>query len=123
MGSSSPQLKTAIITGGCSGIVCRKLLLPLSSKPLACALADISQGLAEVKHLLDKSSPRWRVVVADINDSGYETIKADLDPERHLFVKTDVASWESNAALFAKAYEWSNQRIDFFHGTLWSNLC
>ena len=37
-----------------------------------------------------------------------------LDPDRHIFVETDVASWESQASLFVKAYEWSGQRVDFF---------
>lgn len=89
---ASNSTKTAIVTGACSGI-----------------------GLAVTRHLLSKSLPQWRVVLADINSQAYDAIKSTLDPSRHLYVQTDVTSWESNASLFAQAYDWSNERIDFFH--------
>jgi 15-hydroxyprostaglandin dehydrogenase (NAD) len=89
-------MKTAIVTGGCSGI-----------------------GLALVHHLLGKQDQKWRVVIADIRQDAYEAISSTLDKERTLFVHTDVANWDDNANLFKKAYEWetkgtSNKRIDFF---------
>lgn len=90
MGSfSSPQSKHAIVTGGASGI-----------------------GLNLVKHLLEK--PDWRVVVADIRAEAWEGVKSSVDNERVVFVQTDVTSWESQLALFKRAYEWSDERIDFF---------
>jgi 15-hydroxyprostaglandin dehydrogenase (NAD) len=93
---TSSSIKTAIVTGGCSGI-----------------------GLALVQHLLAKQDQKWRVVLADIRQEAYEAISSSLDPERSLFVHTDVANWDDNAKLFKKAYEWetkgaSNKRIDFF---------
>jgi 15-hydroxyprostaglandin dehydrogenase (NAD) len=94
--NKSPQMKTAIVTGGCSGI-----------------------GLALVQHLLAKKDQQWRVVLADIRQEAYDAISSSLDSERTLFVHTDVASWEDNVKLFKKAYEWeskdaSKNRIDFF---------
>ena len=68
-----------------------------------------------VRHFLAKTSPQWRVVVADINAKGYEAVKGSLDADRVLFVETDVTDWDSHAALFEKAYEFSQKRIDFFH--------
>lgn len=87
-----PSTKTAIITGACSGI-----------------------GLAVTRHLLSQSSPRWKVVLADINSNAYDSIKSTLDTARHMYIPTDVASWESQASLFEQAYAWSNGCIDFFH--------
>ncbi|KIV97383.1 hypothetical protein PV10_01139 [Exophiala mesophila] len=85
----STHLKTAIVTGGCSGI-----------------------GLGLVKHLLAK--PNWKVVIADIRPEGYHAISSQLDTQRHIFVETDVTSWDQQAALFKKAYAWSgNNQIDF----------
>ena len=71
-------------------------------------------GLALAQDLLSKASPRWRVVLADVNTSTYNSIASDLEPARHLFVHTDVANWTEQVVLFQKAYEWSNGRIDFF---------
>ena len=86
----SPGLNMhAIVSGGCSGI-----------------------GLSLVRHLLDKSD--WKVIVADINPAGWEAVSPGLDPNRTLFVQTDVADWQSHAALFKKAYEWSGEQIDFY---------
>ncbi|KAI1609638.1 hypothetical protein EDD37DRAFT_204952 [Exophiala viscosa] len=84
----APHLKTAIVTGGCSGI-----------------------GLGLVKHLLSK--PDWRVVLADIRPEAYDAIKSSLDPDRHTFIETDVSSWPSQAALFKQAFTYSDGRIDF----------
>jgi 15-hydroxyprostaglandin dehydrogenase (NAD) len=89
-------MKTAIVTGGCSGI-----------------------GLALVHHLLEKQDQKWRIVIADIRKEAYEAISSSLDKDRTLFIHTDVAKWDDNANLFKKAYEWESQgashgRIDFF---------
>ena len=65
-----------------------------------------------VQKLLSK--PDWRVVIADIRPEAYTAISSALDPERHLFVATNVASWDEQVALFKKAYEWSGGRLDFF---------
>lgn len=93
---TSPRLKTAIVTGGCSGI-----------------------GLALVQHLLAKQDQRWRVILADIRQEAYEAISSSLDKDRTLFIHTDVASWDDNANLFKKTWEWesngaSSHCIDFF---------
>lgn len=37
-----------------------------------------------------------------------------MDASKTLFVETDVGSWESNKAIFKKAFEWSHGRIDFY---------
>jgi len=89
MTETPTQFKTAVVTGGCSGI-----------------------GLHLVQHLLTK--PHWRVVVADIRPDAFTAIEPTLDSSRTLFVPTDVASWDSNAALFKQAHSWSDGRIDFF---------
>ncbi|OAP64370.1 hypothetical protein AYL99_00342 [Fonsecaea erecta] len=81
-------MKTAIVTGGCGGI-----------------------GFGLVSYLL--SQPDWRVVIADIRADAYTPIAAKLDRDRHLFVATDVGSWDSQAALFRQAFAWSGGRIDF----------
>jgi 15-hydroxyprostaglandin dehydrogenase (NAD) len=84
--------KTALVTGGCSGI-----------------------GLALVHHLLAKTDAKWNVIIADINEKGYQNISKDLDSSRTTFIQTDVSSWDAHAALFKKAFEWApNKRIDFF---------
>jgi 15-hydroxyprostaglandin dehydrogenase (NAD) len=86
---SSPTSKHAIVTGGASGI-----------------------GLSLVKHLLKK--PEWKIIVADIRPEAWKAVQSSLDSERTIFVQTDVTSWESQVALFKKAEEWSQGRIDFF---------
>lgn len=89
--SLSPT-KTALVTGGCSGI-----------------------GLALVQHLLAKTDTKWNVVIADINEASYQALSKDLDLSRTTFILSDVSSWDSHAALFKKAFEWApNRRIDFF---------
>ncbi|ETN42566.1 uncharacterized protein HMPREF1541_01723 [Cyphellophora europaea CBS 101466] len=82
-------MKCAIISGGCSGI-----------------------GLHLARHLL--SFPDWRVVVADINPTAWAALNPPLDPNRTIFIETNVASWESHAALLKQAYAWSNEQIDFY---------
>ncbi|KEF57128.1 uncharacterized protein A1O9_07318 [Exophiala aquamarina CBS 119918] len=81
--------KTAIITGGLSGI-----------------------GLGLARHLLSKAN--WRVVIADVRPEAYTAISSTLDAEKHLFIPTNVVSWDNQAALFKQAYDWSGGRIDFF---------
>ena len=89
MGSTSPSSRYAVVTGGASGI-----------------------GLSLVKHLLSK--PGLKVIVADINTETWKAAESSIDSDRTLFIQTDVASWESQAAMFKKAFEWSQGRIDFF---------
>lgn len=90
--SSPSSTKTALVTGGCSGI-----------------------GLALVQHLLAKKDTKWNVIIADTNEKAYQAIYKDLDTSRTVFIPTDVSSWDSHAALFKKAFEWApNQRVDFF---------
>ncbi|KAK5204219.1 hypothetical protein LTR99_011127 [Exophiala xenobiotica] len=84
----TPHLKTAIVTGACSGM-----------------------GLALTQHLLSK--PDWKVVVADVRPEQYRKIEPTLNPERHIFVHADVGSWESQAQLYKRAFEWSGGRLDF----------
>jgi len=54
------------------------------------------------------------VVIGDIRPEAYTAISPSLDQTRTLFVPTNVASWDSHAALFKQAYEWSGERVDFF---------
>lgn len=82
-------MKHGIISGGCSGI-----------------------GLHLARHLLSK--PDWRLVIADINAAAWAALDPPLDPERTLFVETDVSKWDSQAALLKQAYAWSNSQIDAY---------
>jgi 15-hydroxyprostaglandin dehydrogenase (NAD) len=75
--------KVALVTGGSSGI-----------------------GLALTKHLLAKA---WNVVIADVVPPKQED---DLPAHRTLFIKTDVSSFEQQAELFSKAFQWHG-RLDF----------
>lgn len=89
-------VKTAIVTGACSGI-----------------------GLALTKHLLSQTNTTWRVLLADINSDAFSAISASLDPSRTQFLRTDVSSWADSAAMFEAAFHWpsidqSSGRIDFF---------
>lgn len=59
-------------------------------------------GLALVHHLIKL---KWNVVMADI------TPVEDSIPGT-IFVKTDISSWDQQANLFQRAYEWQG-RIDF----------
>jgi 15-hydroxyprostaglandin dehydrogenase (NAD) len=92
----SPPVKTAIVTGACSGI-----------------------GLALTKHLLSQTDTTWRVLLADTNPAAYSAVSSTLDPCRSLFLRTDVSSWADSAAMFKTAFEWpgsdqASGRIDFF---------
>jgi hypothetical protein len=60
-------------------------------------------GLALVQHLI---SLKWHVVVADLNPP-----KVPLPSECTLFIPADIASWEQQAAMFQRAYQWG-QRLD-----------
>ncbi|KAF4227642.1 hypothetical protein CNMCM6805_002779 [Aspergillus fumigatiaffinis] len=62
-------------------------------------------GLALARHLSLKG---WRIVMADIQ-SPPET--KDIDPERKLYVKANVASWDDQVRLFETAFKWQN-RLD-----------
>lgn len=59
-------------------------------------------GLALTKYLLER---KWNVVIADLNPP-----KEKL--EGIIFVKTDISSWDQQAAMFKQAYEWQG-RLDF----------
>jgi 15-hydroxyprostaglandin dehydrogenase (NAD) len=82
-------MKHAIISGGCSGI-----------------------GLHLARHLL--ANPDWRILIADINAAAWSSLDPPLDPKRTHFIQTDVASWDSHAALLKQAYEWSNNQVDVY---------
>jgi NAD(P)-dependent dehydrogenase (short-subunit alcohol dehydrogenase family) len=77
--------KVAVVTGACSGI-----------------------GLALTKHLLSKS---WSVVLADLQPPNKED-EDDLPTDRTLYIKTNVASFEDQARMFAEAFQWRGS-IDF----------
>lgn len=82
-------MRTALITGACSGM-----------------------GLALTQELLSLTSHSWRVVMADIQPPP-ATLEAD--ETRWKYIRTDVSSWADSAILFKSAYEWDHEnRIDFF---------
>ncbi|KAK3670231.1 hypothetical protein LTR78_009886 [Recurvomyces mirabilis] len=86
--TSNVQGKTAIITGGASGI-----------------------GLVYVRTLLDAGAAH--VVIADINESIGKKLVDELSAEKTTFVRCDVTSWAQQAATFKKAREVSpTGRID-----------
>lgn len=73
--------QVAIVTGASSGI-----------------------GLALTEHL----SKGWRVILADIQPP----LKTDnLTSDNSLYIKCDVSSWESQAAMFSQAFSWAS-RLD-----------
>ena len=86
--SNSGRAMHAIVSGGASGI-----------------------GLHLVKHLLERE---WHVIVADNRPDAWVKVSGSMDSSKTLFVETDVGSWKSNKALFEKAFEWSEGRIDFY---------
>lgn len=81
-----PPQKVAIVTGAAGGI-----------------------GKVLSKRLLERN---YRVVLADINTIAGEKAQEEFG-KNTLFVRTDVADYESTAAMFRKAFEWGG-RIDFF---------
>ncbi|TVY25634.1 15-hydroxyprostaglandin dehydrogenase [NAD(+)] [Lachnellula hyalina] len=78
--------KLAIITGAASGL-----------------------GLALTKHLL---SQNWRVCMADTNATIGDQLASELGDDV-LFIPTDVSIYSQQANLFAKAFEFGGQRLDF----------
>lgn len=87
---AKPQIKTAIVTGATSGI-----------------------GLALTQHLLSLNNPSWRVVMAA---RGRPDESLDIDPNRILFISTDVSSWSELSNAFKSAWHWEGtdmHRVDF----------
>lgn len=84
------EQSVAIVTGACSGI-----------------------GLAITRHLVAKKN--YRVVLADVNAKKGAELEKEFGSSA-IFVKTDVSSWDSQAALFKAAYAWGG-KID----TLFAN--
>lgn len=82
--------KTAIITGGASGI-----------------------GLSIAKHLLENGAKG--VVIAGRGEKRGESATKELG-DRSLFVQCDVASWVDQVNLFQKATERFGKRIDYVFG-------
>ncbi|KAK4552508.1 hypothetical protein LTR86_010352 [Recurvomyces mirabilis] len=86
--TSNVKGKTAVITGGASGI-----------------------GEVYVRTLLDAGAAH--VVIADINESVGKKLVDELSAEKTTFVRCDVTSWAQQAATFKKAKEVSpTGRID-----------
>lgn len=86
--SSSPSssARVGVVTGAASGI-----------------------GLAISKHLISQG---WRVALADIDEAGGLSALATLPGDSAIFIRTDVSSWDDQAALFKAAWDkWG--RIDF----------
>lgn len=83
----SPNSPVAIVTGAASGI-----------------------GLAVTKHLLSRG---YRVAMADVNATQGEALSAELGPDT-IFHKTDVSVYAQQSALFARAFAWGGNRLDFF---------
>lgn len=78
--------KVGIVTGGASGI-----------------------GLALTKHLLSRN---YRVVIADIDIAKGLTVAQELGDDV-LAIECDVSIWESQSAMFEKAFKWGGH-LDFF---------
>ncbi|KAJ5174155.1 uncharacterized protein N7482_000032 [Penicillium canariense] len=78
--------KVAIVTGGAAGI-----------------------GLQMSKRLLSKG---YRVVLADIDSARGTESQKQLGDQTH-FVHCNLADWDSQAAMFKKAYQWAG-RLDVF---------
>ncbi|KAF2796702.1 NAD(P)-binding protein [Melanomma pulvis-pyrius CBS 109.77] len=78
--------KVGIVTGGASGI-----------------------GLALTKHLVSRN---YRVVIADIDITKSEAVARELGNDI-LAIQCDVSNWESQSAMFEKAFQWGGH-LDFF---------
>ena len=78
--------KVAIVTGASSGI-----------------------GLALTKHLL---AQEWRVVMADTNASVGAPLAEGFGKDA-LFIQTNVSVYSQQANLFAQAFAWGGERLDF----------
>ena len=76
----------AIVTGAASGI-----------------------GLALTHNLLARG---YKVAMADLNTTAGTRLSSELGPNT-LFVKCDTSNYTQQAALFARAFYWGGQRLDF----------
>ncbi|KAK4496417.1 hypothetical protein PRZ48_012397 [Zasmidium cellare] len=85
---SAVRGKTAIVTGGASGI----------GRGIAEELAVNGAKVA----ILDITEEAGQNVVSGLKDKGHEA----------LFVKTDVASWEAQLEAFKAALKWSSSGLD-----------
>ncbi|KAH6679063.1 hypothetical protein B0J14DRAFT_614421 [Halenospora varia] len=72
--------------------------------------AASGMGLALTKHLLTQD---WRVIMADTNASAGTELSKQFG-EDCLFIQTDVSVYAQQADLFARAFEWGGNRLDFF---------
>ena len=82
------------------------------SKPVAIVTgAGSGIGEAVATHLHTKG---YKVVIADLNPASGERVASALGSDA-LFHQTDVSSYESQARLFKRAYEWGGKRLDFCH--------
>lgn len=80
------------------------------SQPVAIVTGAASgMGLALTKHLLVQD---WRVVMADTNASVGIPLAHELG-DNALFIQTDVSNYSQQASLFARAFEWGGNRVDF----------
>lgn len=66
-------------------------------------------GLALTRHLL---SQNWRVCMADSNAVVGDKLAVELGDDA-LFIPTDVSVYSQQAELFARAFEFGGQRLDF----------
>jgi len=82
------------------------------SKPVA-IITGAGSGIGEAvaKHMHGKG---YKVVVADLNPSTGERVASALGPDA-TFIQADVSSYESQARMFKRAYEWGGNRLDFCH--------
>ncbi|KAG4417938.1 hypothetical protein IFR04_008905 [Cadophora malorum] len=81
------------------------------SKPVAIVTGAASGiGLALTKDLLNQG---YRVAMADVNKAEGIRLSAELG-EDTLFVPTNIAIYAEQSALFARAFEWGGNRLDFF---------
>ena len=81
------------------------------SKPVAIVTGAASGiGLALTKDLLNQG---YRVAMADVNKAEGIRLSAELG-EDTLFVPTNIAIYAEQSALFAWAFEWGGNRLDFF---------